>query len=103
MILVERFVGQDQNFFVSFEFDAQGYWPTLSSVEFKSQPRNVRSGSLADIEAPPTDVRFTHISEPRQVVVFPARSMKPLRTRNPRRVPFSVDEDVMLATNNLLQ
>jgi hypothetical protein len=59
MILVKRFVGQDQNFFVSFEFDAQGYWPTLSTVEFKSQSRNVRFGSKADIGARPYDVRFT--------------------------------------------
>src|SRR5262249_25154273 len=59
MILVKRFVGQDQNFFVSFEFDAQGYWPMLSSVEFKSQLRNVRFGSKADIGARPMNVGFT--------------------------------------------
>ena len=59
MILVKRFVGQDQNFFVSFEFDAQGYWPTPSSVEFKSQPRNVRFGSKADIAGHTINVRFT--------------------------------------------
>jgi hypothetical protein len=59
MILVKRFVGQDQNFFVSFEFDAQGYWPTLSSVEFKSQPRNGRFGSKADMGVRLRNVRFT--------------------------------------------
>ena len=43
---------------MSFEFDAQGYWPTLSSVEFESQPRNVRFTPKADIGTQPRNVRF---------------------------------------------